>query len=127
MLFHGPCKEVMPFFQGLGFDIPERKGIPDFLQEVSGLRDQEVRVAHDLYLTPVWVHVAELQCQEGRLCLLAGLSAACTPAAGVGCNILASRLSCCTGSCLPEAAWMCAGARLGKGCVMIVRLPGQVS
>ena len=32
----------MPFFQGLGFDIPERKGIPDFLQEVSGLRDQEV-------------------------------------------------------------------------------------
>ena len=42
MLFHGPCKEVMPFFQGLGFDIPERKGIPDFLQEVSGLRDQEV-------------------------------------------------------------------------------------
>ena len=42
MLFQGPCKEVMPFFQGLGFDIPERKGIPDFMQEVSGLRDQQV-------------------------------------------------------------------------------------
>ena len=33
----------MPFFQSLGFDIPERKGIPDFLQEISGLKDQKVR------------------------------------------------------------------------------------
>ena len=32
----------MGFFQGLGFDKPERKGIPDFLQEVSGRADQKV-------------------------------------------------------------------------------------
>ena len=43
VLYHGPCKEVMGFFQGLGFDLPERKGIPDFLQEVTGRKDQKVR------------------------------------------------------------------------------------
>lgn len=32
----------MTFFRSLGFDIPKRKGIPDFLQEVSGKKDQEV-------------------------------------------------------------------------------------
>ena len=32
----------MNFFKSLGFDIPPRKGIPDFLQEVSGKKDQEV-------------------------------------------------------------------------------------
>ena len=32
----------MNFFNSLGFDIPPRKGIPDFLQEVSGKKDQEV-------------------------------------------------------------------------------------
>lgn len=33
----------MTFFRDIGFDIPARKGIPDFLQEVSGLVDQKVR------------------------------------------------------------------------------------
>ncbi len=33
----------MGFFQSLGFDIPKRKGIPDFLQEVSGRKDQQAR------------------------------------------------------------------------------------
>ena len=44
ILYHGPREQIMRFFQGLGFDKPERKGIPDFLQEVSGLKDQEVSV-----------------------------------------------------------------------------------
>ena len=38
----------MGFFQSLGFDIPARKGIPDFLQEVSGQKDQQV---HDSLLS----------------------------------------------------------------------------
>lgn len=33
----------MHFFRSLGFDIPKRKGVPDFLQEVSGRKDQQVR------------------------------------------------------------------------------------
>lgn len=41
ILYHGPREEVMPFFRSLGFDIPKRKGIPDFLQEVSGKKDQQ--------------------------------------------------------------------------------------
>ena len=42
LMYHGPCNQVMGFFQGMGFDLPERKGIPDFLQEVTGCKDQEV-------------------------------------------------------------------------------------
>ena len=45
ILYHGPRSEVMSFFKSLGFDIPPRKGIPDFLQEVSGKKDQEVSPA----------------------------------------------------------------------------------
>ena len=32
----------MDFFEGQGFRIPERKGIPDFLQEVTSYKDQAV-------------------------------------------------------------------------------------
>ena len=42
ILFHGPQQDVVPFFESLGFKCPPRKGIPDFLQEVSGRKDQQV-------------------------------------------------------------------------------------
>lgn len=32
VVYHGPREEVMPFFNSLGFDIPPRKGVADFLQ-----------------------------------------------------------------------------------------------
>ena len=32
----------MDFFEGQGFRIPERKGIPDVLQEVTSYKDQAV-------------------------------------------------------------------------------------
>lgn len=33
----------MPFFNTLGFQVPPRKGVADFLQEVTSRVDQEVR------------------------------------------------------------------------------------
>lgn len=42
MLFHGPREEVVPFFQGQGFFVPERKAVSDFLQEVTSKKDQKV-------------------------------------------------------------------------------------
>jgi hypothetical protein len=42
VVFHGPREEVLPFFSGLGFQLPERKGIADFLQEVTSKKDQRV-------------------------------------------------------------------------------------
>ena len=42
MVFHGPREEVLPFFSSLGFQLPERKGIADFLQEVTSQKDQQV-------------------------------------------------------------------------------------
>ena len=42
VVFHGPREEVLPFFSGLGFRLPERKGIADFLQEVTSKKDQRV-------------------------------------------------------------------------------------
>ena len=32
----------MPFFNSLGFQLPERKGVADFLQEVTSEKDQKV-------------------------------------------------------------------------------------
>ena len=42
VVFHGPREEVLAFFSGLGFQLPERKGIADFLQEVTSKKDQRV-------------------------------------------------------------------------------------
>jgi len=42
VVFHGPREDVLPFFGSLGFQMPERKGIADFLQEVTSKKDQRV-------------------------------------------------------------------------------------
>ena len=42
VVFHGPREQVLPFFAGLGFRLPGRKGIADFLQEVTSKKDQRV-------------------------------------------------------------------------------------
>lgn len=41
VVFHGPREFVLPFFEGLGFGIPPRRGLADFLQEVTIPTDQE--------------------------------------------------------------------------------------
>ncbi|KAL0051690.1 hypothetical protein WJX82_000289 [Trebouxia sp. C0006] len=40
LVFHGPKEEVVPFFQSMGFYVPERKAVSDFLQEVTSPKDQ---------------------------------------------------------------------------------------
>lgn len=49
MVYHGPREQVVPFFDSLGFSLPERKGVADFLQEICSQKDQEV--CHALYLS----------------------------------------------------------------------------
>ena len=44
LVFHGPKEEVVPFFQSMGFYVPERKAVSDFLQEVTSPKDQAVRL-----------------------------------------------------------------------------------
>ncbi|XP_073302587.1 ABC transporter G family member 29-like [Primulina huaijiensis] len=39
--YNGPRKEVLEFFESCGFKCPERKGIAEFLQEVTSRKDQE--------------------------------------------------------------------------------------
>ncbi len=34
------CAQVLPFFETLGFKCPKRKGVADFLQEVTSRKDQ---------------------------------------------------------------------------------------
>jgi ABC-type multidrug transport system ATPase subunit len=40
-VYHGPRQQVMSFFEACGFKCPDRKGIADFLQEVTSPKDQE--------------------------------------------------------------------------------------
>ncbi|KAL3156297.1 hypothetical protein ABBQ32_012567 [Trebouxia sp. C0010 RCD-2024] len=47
MVYHGPRDQVVPFFEQLGFEIPERKGVADFIQEVCSKKDQEQYWAGD--------------------------------------------------------------------------------
>lgn len=37
MVYQGPRAEVVQFFESLGFRLPPRKGVADFLQEVTSL------------------------------------------------------------------------------------------
>jgi len=41
ILYHGPCEDVLVFFEECGFKCPERKGVADFLQEVISQNDQQ--------------------------------------------------------------------------------------
>ncbi|GAV69190.1 ABC_tran domain-containing protein/ABC2_membrane domain-containing protein/PDR_assoc domain-containing protein [Cephalotus follicularis] len=40
IVYQGPRKHVLEFFESLGFKCPERKGVADFLQEVTSKKDQ---------------------------------------------------------------------------------------
>ncbi|KAK6122137.1 hypothetical protein DH2020_044127 [Rehmannia glutinosa] len=40
LLYHGPRSEVLQFFESLGFRLPPRKNVADFLQEVTSRKDQ---------------------------------------------------------------------------------------
>lgn len=44
-MYHGPRDNVLEFFREQGFECPERKGVADFLQEVTSRKDQKVRRA----------------------------------------------------------------------------------
>ncbi|CAM6028215.1 unnamed protein product [Sphagnum balticum] len=41
VVYHGPRVHVLEFFESCGFKCPDRKGVADFLQEVTSRKDQE--------------------------------------------------------------------------------------
>ncbi|XP_015901954.1 pleiotropic drug resistance protein 2 [Ziziphus jujuba] len=41
IVYQGPRENVLEFFEFMGFKCPERKGVADFLQEVTSKKDQE--------------------------------------------------------------------------------------
>ncbi|XP_022898531.1 pleiotropic drug resistance protein 2-like [Olea europaea var. sylvestris] len=41
IVYQGPREEILEFFEYMGFRCPERKGVADFLQEVTSKKDQE--------------------------------------------------------------------------------------
>ncbi|KAG2405948.1 Pleiotropic drug resistance protein [Vigna angularis] len=41
IVYQGPREYVLEFFESMGFQCPERKGVADFLQEVTSRKDQE--------------------------------------------------------------------------------------
>ncbi|KAG5227869.1 pleiotropic drug resistance protein [Salix suchowensis] len=41
IVYQGPRENVLGFFEHMGFRCPERKGVADFLQEVTSKKDQE--------------------------------------------------------------------------------------
>ncbi|KAK7245300.1 hypothetical protein RIF29_40139 [Crotalaria pallida] len=46
IVYQGPRENVLEFFESMGFKCPERKGVADFLQEVTSKKDQEQYWAH---------------------------------------------------------------------------------
>ncbi|KAK7284172.1 hypothetical protein RJT34_18913 [Clitoria ternatea] len=46
IVYQGPREYVLEFFESMGFKCPERKGVADFLQEVTSRKDQEQYWAH---------------------------------------------------------------------------------
>ena len=41
IVYQGPREKILDFFEYVGFRCPERKGIADFLQEVTSKKDQQ--------------------------------------------------------------------------------------
>ena len=55
----------MEFFESAGFACPERKGVADFLQEVTSRKDQQVSLSFKI----VWLHLGKyvLKRPHGKL------------------------------------------------------------
>lgn len=70
VVYHGPREQVMPFFNSLGFALPPRKGVADFLQEVTSRRDQQQFWARDpaqyRFLPIAEIHQAYLDSTQGK-------------------------------------------------------------
>eukprot|EP00879_Flechtneria_rotunda_P006755 GHRR01007099.1.p1 GENE.GHRR01007099.1~~GHRR01007099.1.p1 ORF type:complete len:1177 (+),score=387.98 GHRR01007099.1:1343-4873(+) len=70
VVYHGPRENVVGFFAGLGFTISERKGVADFLQEVTSRKDQQqywTREPQDYSFVPVTAfHEAFESSEQGR-------------------------------------------------------------
>jgi hypothetical protein len=47
IVYHGPREHILEFFESAGFRYPERKGVADFLQEVTSKKDQQQYWFHD--------------------------------------------------------------------------------
>uniref|UniRef100_A0A0E0B1I9 ABC transporter domain-containing protein n=1 Tax=Oryza glumipatula TaxID=40148 RepID=A0A0E0B1I9_9ORYZ len=65
VVYSGPRDHVLEFFKSLGFKCPERKGVADFLQEVTSRKDQKQYWIHgdDTYrYIPVTVIAEAFQC-----------------------------------------------------------------
>jgi ABC-type multidrug transport system ATPase subunit len=75
VVYHGPREQVMPFFNCLGFDIPPRKGVADFLQEVTSRKDQAQywtgNSAEYRFMPIMQMHEAFMRSEEGKAQLLA--------------------------------------------------------
>ncbi|KAF3625657.1 Pleiotropic drug resistance protein 1 [Capsicum annuum] len=41
IVYQGPREDVLAFFESMGFKCPDRKGVADFLQEVTSKKDQQ--------------------------------------------------------------------------------------
>ncbi|KAG8380612.1 hypothetical protein BUALT_Bualt06G0033800 [Buddleja alternifolia] len=41
IVYQGPRENILEFFESVGFKCPDRKGVADFLQEVTSIKDQE--------------------------------------------------------------------------------------
>ncbi|XP_023766493.1 pleiotropic drug resistance protein 2 [Lactuca sativa] len=41
IVYQGPREDILAFFESVGFECPERKGVADFLQEVTSRKDQQ--------------------------------------------------------------------------------------
>ncbi|KAL2539838.1 ABC transporter G family member 34 [Abeliophyllum distichum] len=41
VVYQGPRENILEFFESVGFKCPKRKGVADFLQEVTSMKDQE--------------------------------------------------------------------------------------
>ena len=53
IVYHGPCSNVVRFFEDCGFKCPERKGVADFLQEVR----QQIFISLPYLLQCKWLGI----------------------------------------------------------------------
>uniref|UniRef100_A0ACD5TSL6 Uncharacterized protein n=1 Tax=Avena sativa TaxID=4498 RepID=A0ACD5TSL6_AVESA len=59
IVYQGPRENILQFFESAGFQCPERKGVADFLQEVTSRKDQQQYWCHD-HVDYRYVSVLEL-------------------------------------------------------------------
>lgn len=73
IVYQGPREHVLEFFESMGFKCPERKGVADFLQEVSSSCITNAYLVLKREFVSIYISIFSIRLHQERISISTGL------------------------------------------------------